>query len=221
MEGSRFGRLLVIKEAYGSTARRRKWTCNCDCGKTKDVRQDHLNSGATTSCGCARNEAVRKAKFKGNEWSVVGDIAYAHATNVDRIFAVDKEDLPRVKDYTWSLNKSGYLEANVKGRTTKLHRLILAVTDEKNIVDHINRDPRDNRKANLRIVTSQQNSWNKTEQVNNQSGHRGVSWRPEKNKWLSRIQNNHIGYYDTYEKAVAARLKEEKKRFGKYAPEVD
>jgi hypothetical protein len=221
VEGSRFSRLLVIKEASGSVPRRRKWTCKCDCGNTKDVRQDHLTSGATTSCGCAQKEAARKARFKGNEWSIVGNIAYAHASNVDKIFGVDKEDLPRVKDYTWSVNSKGYLEANVKGRTTSLHRFILVVTDEKNVVDHINRDPRDNRKENLRIVTSQQNSWNRIEQINNQSGHRGVSWRPEKNKWLSRIQNSHIGYYDTYEKAVDARLKEEKKRFGKYAPEVD
>lgn len=221
MEGSRFGRLLVVKEAPGSIARRRKWTCKCDCGKTKDVRQDHLNSGATTSCGCAQKEAVRKAKFKGNEWSVVGDIAYAHATNVDRIFAVDKEDLPRVKDYTWSVNSKGYLEANVRGKTTKLHRLILAVTDEKNLVDHINRDPRDNRKANLRIVNNQQNQWNRATPRNNQSGHRGVFWRSDKNKWVVHIQGNHIGYFDNYEKAIEARLKEEKKRYGHYAPEVD
>lgn len=29
------------------------WSCSCTCGGNKEVRQDHLRTGATVSCGCA------------------------------------------------------------------------------------------------------------------------------------------------------------------------
>lgn len=46
----KFGHLFVLKQSkYGQHA---KYLCVCDCGKQKEIRRDHLLSGATTSCGC-------------------------------------------------------------------------------------------------------------------------------------------------------------------------
>lgn len=54
--GSRFGR-LTVRERSGSDARRNpRWLCECECGKRKVVRGDHLLSGRTASCGCLGNE---------------------------------------------------------------------------------------------------------------------------------------------------------------------
>ena len=51
----RFSRLIVV----GPAPKQRKitcWWCRCDCGVEKRIRQDHLLSGATQSCGCLRAE---------------------------------------------------------------------------------------------------------------------------------------------------------------------
>lgn len=54
--GRRFGRLVVIGPAEKTKARQKTCLCQCDCGTIKVIRQDHLTSGATTSCGCYRRE---------------------------------------------------------------------------------------------------------------------------------------------------------------------
>lgn len=64
LTGKRFGRLTVLSRAEDyekGTLRRIRWLCLCDCGKTKVVRGSHLKSGASTSCGCYRDEQLRKA----------------------------------------------------------------------------------------------------------------------------------------------------------------
>lgn len=55
--GSRFGRLLVIKEAGRSKRREKLWLCKCDCGNEKITPTSYLTSGDTSSCGCYRKES--------------------------------------------------------------------------------------------------------------------------------------------------------------------
>ena len=50
--GERFGHLVAIRFDETSKPSRRKWICQCDCGKIKSIRLSHLRSGATISCGC-------------------------------------------------------------------------------------------------------------------------------------------------------------------------
>lgn len=61
--GQRFGRLTVMKQTAWAPEKR-KFLCQCDCGKQKTVRLDHINSGATQSCGCMQKEAASKANGK-------------------------------------------------------------------------------------------------------------------------------------------------------------
>ena len=52
--GRRFGHLTVI-DAFANdefTKGGRQSLCRCDCGNVCKVRNDHLKSGHTTSCGC-------------------------------------------------------------------------------------------------------------------------------------------------------------------------
>src|SRR5574341_412449 len=69
------------------------------------------------------------------------------------------------------------------------------------VTDHINGDPLDNRRANLRIVTQSRN-------MLNQKQIRGIDWN--KGKWRARIKVDGVqldlGRYSTFEEAVAARL---------------
>lgn len=50
LTGQTFGRLKVVAKA----PKPRHWICDCRCGQRKTVRADHLVSGRTQSCGCAR-----------------------------------------------------------------------------------------------------------------------------------------------------------------------
>ena len=77
-------------------------------------------------------------------------------------------------------------------------------------IDHIDRNPKNNRVSNLRYVTPSVNSHN-TEKV------KGFSWKKDKQKWKAYIVVNriqyHLGYFETAEEAREAYLIE-KKRLG-------
>lgn len=60
LTGQRFGRLVVVKRGENSNCGRVRWVCKCDCGAETLVLRQHLQSGHTTSCGCAQKEAATK-----------------------------------------------------------------------------------------------------------------------------------------------------------------
>lgn len=61
MKNKRFGRLVAVELTKKNN--RSAWLCHCDCGNTKIVRADHLQSGAVKSCGCL-NADKKKERFK-------------------------------------------------------------------------------------------------------------------------------------------------------------
>ena len=81
-------------------------------------------------------------------------------------------------------NTSGYLTVRIGGKQYLLSRLAFLYMDGKfpNICDHINRDPMDNRWANLRDVSRHINNRNKGTHTGKTSVYRGVSKRGD--KWL-------------------------------------
>ena len=103
-----------------------------------------------------------------------------------------------------NINKLGekYLSADI---SIRLHKLITGFP----LTDHINGNPLDNRKSNLRLATKEQNAKNRSVQSNNTSGFRGVHWDKRRNKWCSRVRVNeksiYTGWYDNPEDAAKAR----------------
>jgi hypothetical protein len=87
--------------------------------------------------------------------------------------------------------KKGYVQLIFDNKRTYLHRAILTKDGRdltrQDIVDHINRNPLDNRRENLRVVGYCTNNHNKTIGSNNTSGYKGVYFHNQHNKW--------IGYY--------------------------
>jgi hypothetical protein len=75
-------------------------------------------------------------------------------------------------------------------------------------IDHINRNPYDNRLCNLRLATKSQNGCNRSAQSNNASGYKGVYWNPQCKKWQAEIrcggQRKYLGQHETPELAYAA-----------------
>lgn len=107
-------------------------------------------------------------------------------------FVIDTEDIKRVSAYPWSV-KNGYIickSSSMAGakKAIPLHRFLMNLPyDSSQIVDHINRNPLDCRKSNLRLVTEEQNSMNCSLAANNKTGYRGVSYVESVNKYQAAI----------------------------------
>jgi hypothetical protein len=93
-----------------------------------------------------------------------------------------------------------------------VHRLIWAYQTgawPTNQIDHINRDPSDNRWCNLREATHAENNWNRKGQ-RAASGYKGVYWRKKDRKWISTIMANgttyYLGRFDSKEEASEAHI---------------
>ena len=71
-------------------------------------------------------------------------------------FIIDEKDFNLVSKTRWHVNEKGYIFSN---KYKLLHRYLLNYPS--NQIDHINGDKIDNRRSNLRKVTSIQNNWNK------------------------------------------------------------
>ena len=139
---------------------------------------------------------------------------------------IDLDDVDKVKNIKWhrsDLQRSTYYCLSNDSEWKRIHRLIMGVTDKNIVVDHINHNGLDNRKSNLRICTSGQNTCNCLTSKNNKSGHKGVYWSKERKKWCAQISINNktkgLGRYDTIEEAIEARKKAAKEYYGEFANE--
>lgn len=110
--------------------------------------------------------------------------------------------------------KDGYFTVNKNNKKIYLHRYILGVTDKGLTVDHINGDPTDNRKSNLRVCTMQENLQNRR--------CKGFSYNTNAKKYQARIRKDgklkHLGYYRTSEEAQQVYRKAHAEAFGEFSP---
>ena len=100
-------------------------------------------------------------------------------------FIVDKEDRAILESKTFCIDQRGYVTTDRKH--TLLTHLLLGV-DGTTIVDHINGNPFDNRKSNLRIASEHQNKWNYKLSKKNRSGYKGVSYFSKNRKYAAEIR---------------------------------
>ena len=136
---------------------------------------------------------------------------------------IDIDDIPRVSKYKWHLTGSGedeYIASTINGKFKSLHRYILNYDDEL-IVDHINRNPKDNRKSNLRIATHSQNLMNTKTRSNNTSGVKGVWYSNTHSRWVAQITVDgkvRCKYLRTKDEAIQKRKEMELEYHGEFAP---
>lgn len=115
------------------------------------------------------------------------------------------------------LDSYGYVVIRINGANRKAHRLAWLHTYgtlPDGQVDHINRERADNRIANLRSATVQENQHNQSDaRRGNKAGLLGVS--PKRGKWRAQIKVDgkklHIGTFDTPEAAHEAYLEAKRK----------
>ncbi|MBN8979329.1 MAG: HNH endonuclease [Rhizobiales bacterium] len=120
---------------------------------------------------------------------------------------VDDDDAADLRRWAWQIQTVGTLHyarrsTGPRGSTVYLHRQIMGPPSGF-VVDHIDGNGLNNRRANLRLVTHSQNLWNRRKKAD------GVCFAPKTNKWRATIgyQNKkyEIGFYNTREDASAAR----------------
>jgi hypothetical protein len=125
-----------------------------------------------------------------------------------------------------TLLPTGYIHITIEGERYVAHRLawlyMTGVFPEEEL-DHIDRDRANNIWLNLREATRSENAMNQQIRTDNISGHRGICWDKQKNKWkvqisakgVSRIQKHFVNFDEAVEfyEHVANAL------FGQYKPE--
>jgi hypothetical protein len=107
---------------------------------------------------------------------------------------------------------SGYVRIHIHGKDYLAHRLaflIITGSFPSEQVDHKNGIRSDNKWANLRAASRQENARNLKIQERNKSGHIGIHWKESKNRWVAQIgiegKKIHIGNFKSLDEAVFAR----------------
>jgi hypothetical protein len=133
------------------------------------------------------------------------------------VTVIDDEDFFSVAQHKWCVKYCGvkkyqkpyaftYLGGGRKNaKFIKLHNLLMSPPSGM-IVDHIDGDPLNNRRSNLRLATQQQNCFN-SRSITGASKYKGVA-RSHHGKWRAYIstdgKQSHLGYFDFEEHAAEA-----------------
>ena len=182
MIGERYGTLIVTGEAV-----RNKWGylqvhCVCDCGAEGIVLYGGLKSGKTKSCGRLSQKITKEENY------------FVINTHNGEKVLIDESSIPIINNHTIGVRNDGYCSFRYNGNIHYLHREIMNPVDGM-FIDHINRDPCDNRICNLRIVTPRENSYNKT----NTAKVKGVDKKGKNYRAFIRCDGNqyHLGMFKT------------------------
>ncbi len=139
--------------------------------------------------------------------------------DISKMVWVEEEEYPDVIKHKWRLiPRNGgsnpdapfQVATDINRKTIYLHRFLMVLeAGDKRQVDHIDRDPLNNCRSNLRIVTHGVNQRNRTARIcKTTSRFPGVCWNKQNVKWKAQISMNgkykHLGYYMLEE--VAAKV---------------
>jgi hypothetical protein len=150
------------------------------------------------------------------EYKVIKDFENYEISNLGNIRNTTTGKIKRTP-----INRNGYftvkLNKSNKGTTFKIHRLIALAfipnPENKECVDHIDRNKLNNSIFNLRWATKSENCINKKVMSNNKSSVSGVCYYAKMKKWRVNIiingRQKHIGYYENFDEAVKARKEQE------------
>ena len=129
---------------------------------------------------------------------------------------VDADDYDMLMQWKWAAAKrrpnefcATRSEPRIDGRqdTVYMHRVIMGEPIGL-VIDHINHDTLDNRRANLRACTHAENQRNRRSVPNTTSKYLGVCWYKQTGKWRAQIKSNGkkigLGYFSNEADAAIA-----------------
>lgn len=159
------------------------------------------------------------------QYNIDGEYGIGYTSNTHKEFYFDLEDFELINRYRWYeyINpKTGYHSLRARERGSRKTVLMTALLGCK-FYDHIDRNPLNCRRDNLRPATQQENTCNRTKMKNNTSGVTGVTWNKKDGVWVATIgvdyERIHLGTFNDKTKAIIARLTAEKQYFGNFAPQ--
>jgi hypothetical protein len=119
---------------------------------------------------------------------------------------VDEEDFAWLSQWKWHALAEGYAARHRMGATILMHRVVADAVPGFN-VDHINGNPADNRRRNLRLCTQAENVRNTRRRADNTTGFKGVSLH-DSGLYRARLHSEGrgklVGYFKTPEEAARA-----------------
>ena len=157
-----------------------------------------------------------------NKYKIINNIVeiYINSKFGEYVTIIDIDDFNLVNNYktSWCIN---YKNGRIDGVRTKvqkdgirkqvwMHRIIINCNSQK-VVDHIDGNTLNNRKCNLREVTSKENMTNLSSSSNSKTKYRDIYF--EKEKYSVRIKGKRFGRYNTLKEALICRDNEIKNIF--------
>lgn len=206
---------LKVEAAVGK--RKGRVTCLCSCGKSKELYINDFLSGAYKSCGahgCVEHSAIPRKPPN----TIITDLHNSKILFDDGAVAIiDTEDVCKISGKRWRINEGYVHRSTAYGE--RLHRYLLDLSTDDAFVDHIDGDPLNNKKTNLRLCTHQQNCRNAGLSSRNTSGFKGVSQVGKKFRAYIVINGKQksLGHYTTAEEAATAYNIASEKYFGEFA----
>lgn len=119
-------------------------------------------------------------------------------TNCDKQTVVDDEDFEKLNKRKWRLGKHNYVMSGGAYNSVYIHRVILGLSDKPNrnnknkriVVDHINNNPLDNLRSNLRVIDENFNPANKQMRKTNKWGYKGVYYNKKCKRFIAEIRKD-------------------------------
>ncbi len=141
----------------------------------------------------------------------------------DAVALVDDDDWFLALEHDWFRDDNGYAAMIREGHIERMHRIIVDAQPGE-LVDHINGDRLDNRRANLRVCSNRENQRNRPKPKTTAkvaSRFKGVSWDKCNRTWRAKIvvdgRQLHLGTFADETEAAAAYDQAARIHFGDFA----
>lgn len=128
------------------------------------------------------------------------------------IALIDEKDANFIGQFIWSAGVAGYPVRNKNGIVTPMHVELLGKAPDGLVTDHIDRNPLNNQRNNLRFITQRQNTFNSSRQFTA----KGVYYKSSNRKYRAYLlipmkQPKYLGMFLTEKEALDCVAKEKSK----------
>jgi nucleoside-diphosphate-sugar epimerase len=176
-----------------------------------------------------------KVKFRDGLIKTIKYVVETLTNNMATIIQVGKKD-PRISiidqcnfsilnKYNWQIQKGRaqtyYAITKHEGRTLRMHRMIMEITNPNIFIDHVNHNGLDNRTNNLRICTINENNRNKQKcKKICSSVYKGVYRISGNFPWIAQAslhnKRKYLSHYATEKRAALAYDDYQKENYGEF-----